>query len=232
MSTTSPTSAPTGLSNSALAGLNGRPTVSDKTNEISDRFLKLLVTQMQNQDPLNPMDNAQVTSQMAQINTVTGIEKLNSTMSGMTDGFNQMQVLQGAAMVGHQVLLPGDKLSVSASKDAATGEISHTAVGGFQLSGAASQIKVEVLDASGKVVDTINDASLDAGIHSFQWKVPPSMSKEGLTFKVTATNGSTVVPSTTLVSDTVDAVSNSNGKLNLELRNSGSTAYNKITSVA
>ena len=44
----------------------------------SDRFLKLLVAQMQNQDPLNPMDNAQVTSQMAQINTVTGIDKLNA----------------------------------------------------------------------------------------------------------------------------------------------------------
>ena len=44
----------------------------------SDRFLKLLVAQMQNQDPLNPMDNAQVTSQMAQINTVTGIDKLNT----------------------------------------------------------------------------------------------------------------------------------------------------------
>ena len=48
----------------------------------ADRFLKLLVAQMQNQDPLNPMDNAQVTSQMAQINTVTGIEKLNTTIEG------------------------------------------------------------------------------------------------------------------------------------------------------
>jgi hypothetical protein len=48
----------------------------------ADRFLKLLVTQMQNQDPLNPMDNAQITSQMAQINTVNGIEKLNTTVAG------------------------------------------------------------------------------------------------------------------------------------------------------
>ena len=47
-----------------------------------DRFLKLLVAQMQNQDPLNPMDNAQVTSQMAQINTVSGIDKLNTHGAG------------------------------------------------------------------------------------------------------------------------------------------------------
>ena len=56
----------------------------------SDRFLKLLVAQMQNQDPLNPMDNAQVTSQMAQINTVTGIDKLNATVQGLSSQFMQL----------------------------------------------------------------------------------------------------------------------------------------------
>ena len=55
----------------------------------SERFLKLLVAQMQNQDPLSPMDNAQVTSQMAQINTVSGIEKLNTTVEGLNNQFVQ-----------------------------------------------------------------------------------------------------------------------------------------------
>ncbi|MDE2400261.1 MAG: flagellar hook assembly protein FlgD [Burkholderiales bacterium] len=229
---TTTTSATSGINNSVLNTLNGTPTVSDKTTATSDRFLKLLVTQMQNQDPLNPMDNAQVTSQMAQINTVTGIEKLNTTMSGMTDSFGQMQILQGAGLVGHEVLMEGNKLSVNSKADSATGAVTNTAVGGFKLSAAANNVKVEVIDASGKVVDTINDTSMDAGIHSFQWPVPATMAQDGLTFKVTATNGSTVVPSTPLISDTVDAVSNSNGTLNLELRNGGSTAYNKITSVA
>ena len=64
--------------------------------DAADRFLKLLVAQMQNQDPLNPMDNAQVTSQMAQINTVTGIEKLNTTVSGLNGQLVQLQALQGA----------------------------------------------------------------------------------------------------------------------------------------
>ena len=52
--------------------------------ESQDRFLKLLVTQMKNQDPLNPMDNAQVTSQMAQLSTVSGIDKLNSTLEALS----------------------------------------------------------------------------------------------------------------------------------------------------
>ena len=62
-----------------------------------DRFLKLLVTQMKNQDPLNPLDNAQVTSQLAQISTVNGIEKLNATIQAMASSFNAGQSLQAAA---------------------------------------------------------------------------------------------------------------------------------------
>ena len=54
----------------------------------SDQFLKMLVAQLTNQDPLNPMDNAQVTSQMAQLSTVDGISKLNATLSTMSMGFN------------------------------------------------------------------------------------------------------------------------------------------------
>src|SRR5215216_1743278 len=76
---------------------------SDATS--ADRFLKLLVAQMQNQDPLNPMDNAQVTSQMAQINTVNGIEKLNNSVEGLSGHFMQMQALQGAALVGRDVIV-------------------------------------------------------------------------------------------------------------------------------
>src|SRR5512147_131653 len=78
----------------------------------ADRFLKLLVAQMQNQDPLNPMDNAQVTSQMAQINTVTGIEKLNTTVQGLNSQFVQMQALQGASLVGRDVIVPGNLVDI------------------------------------------------------------------------------------------------------------------------
>ena len=92
------------MTTSAISGTSGATGTNKATsaqsataaaNEASDRFLKLLVTQMQNQDPLNPMDNAQVTSQMAQINTVTGIDKLNNTVSGLGSSLAQMQMLQG-----------------------------------------------------------------------------------------------------------------------------------------
>ncbi len=66
---------------------------------------------MQNQDPLNPLDNAQVTSQLAQINTVNGIEKLNTTVQGLSGQFMQMQALQGASLVGRDVVVAGNQLA-------------------------------------------------------------------------------------------------------------------------
>src|SRR3989442_14252778 len=122
----------------------------------ADRFLKLLVTQMQNQDPLNPMDNAQITSQMAQINTVNGIEKLNTTVASLSGQFLQMQTLQGASLVGRGVLVEGKEVVMN---DSGKG------VGGFELDGAADSVKVEVLTAPGHRVDTMDMGAETNGRH-------------------------------------------------------------------
>jgi flagellar basal-body rod modification protein FlgD len=62
----------------AQARSNGAATAT--SDEVQNRFLKLLITQLKNQDPLNPLDNAAVTTQISQISTVSGIEKLNATL--------------------------------------------------------------------------------------------------------------------------------------------------------
>ena len=78
--------------------------------------MSLLVAQMKNQDPLNPMDNAAVTSQMAQLSTVTGIEKLNTSMNTMSANMTASQTLQAASMIGHGVITPGNSLPLSSGK--------------------------------------------------------------------------------------------------------------------
>ena len=98
-----------------------------------DRFLKLLVAQLNNQDPMNPLDNAQMTSQIAQINTVTGIQQLNDTVKGLASQFAAQQLMQGSAMVGRQVLVEGNSLAV----DSASG----LAGGAFDLAGSAASVK-------------------------------------------------------------------------------------------
>ena len=184
----------------------------------ADRFLKLLVAQMQNQDPLNPMDNAQVTSQMAQINTVNGIEKLNTTVRGLSTQFMQMQALQGATLVGRDVIVPGNKLDIA----------DNVGQGGFELTAPADAVKVEVLNAGGRVVDTLNLGAQSSGMHSFNWDASKSGTDTNLTFRVTATSGATTLSSTALMRDKVDAVSTGGDTLTLELDRSGSVPYASI----
>ena len=188
---------------------------ASSTAGASDRFLKLLVAQMKNQDPLNPMDNAQVTSQMAQIQTVTGIEKLNGIVAGLTSQFVQMQALQGASLVGRDVIVPGNQLDIREG----------VGQGGFELSSAADAVKVEILSPSGQVVQTMQLGAQSAGMHSFDWDAGTATNDSGLRFRVTSTLGGSTTSATALMRDTVDAVTTSGTGFSLELARSGSVGY-------
>ena len=130
------------------------------TKPARDRFLKLLVAQIQNQDPLNPLDNAQVTTQMAQINTVNGIEKLNRTVAALGTQFASLQVMQGASLVGRDVTVPGDRLTVD---DDGAGS------GGFELAAPADRVKVEILNAARSRGRHPAPRRAGSGRHSFDW---------------------------------------------------------------
>lgn len=123
--------------------------------EQEDRFLKLLITQMQNQDPLNPLDNAEVTTQMAQLSTVTGIEKLNATMQALT----RSQAFQAAGLIGHYVLAPGDFINLKGGAGAA----------GVELPGPADSVKVSIMDAKGVQVRELDLGKRAEGPLMFQW---------------------------------------------------------------
>jgi flagellar basal-body rod modification protein FlgD len=192
---------------------------ADDAKATSDRFLKLLVAQMQNQDPLNPMDNAQVTTQMAQINTVTGINTLNDSVNSLSTQFVQMQALQGASLVGRDVLVEGKQMTVQNGSGSA----------GFELSGPADAVHVDVVNAAGKVVDSLDLGAETSGQHSFDWTPPAGLaSTAGLTFKVTATSGTTAVAATALMRDQITAVSTSGNTINLELASGSTVAYSKV----
>ncbi len=202
--------------------VNSTPAASSSSSSTAtaDTFLKLLVAQMKNQDPLNPMDNAQVTSQMAQISTVTGINQLNTTVQGLSSQFMQLQAVQGASLVGRDVIVAGNKLSIDEA--AAVGQ------GGFELTGAADAVKVEVLSPSGAVMQTLNLGAEGAGVHSFDWPSGAATSGSGLTFRVSATAGGVATTATPLMRDRVDAVSTSGTTFNLELENSGTVPYSSV----
>lgn len=209
------------MSVSGVSNTNTNTQLSSETTsaqEQSDRFMKLLVAQMQNQDPLNPLDNAQVTTQMAQISTVTGLEKLNVGISGLSSQFVQLQAMQSAALIGHDVAIEGNTLRVQ----------DGTGDGGFELSGDARNVKVEIQNAAGTTIGTVELSDLEAGRHDFSYAVPEAYRNSDLSFKVTATNGSTSVEAMTLAHQRIQAVSSFGNTLALELVNGDRVAYDAV----
>jgi flagellar basal-body rod modification protein FlgD len=205
---------------SLSSGVTAASATASSTANTEDRFLKLLVAQMQNQDPLNPMDNAQVTTQMAQIQTVSGIDKLNTSVQGLNAQFAQLQALSGAGLVGRDVLIEGNRLVADAD---------GVGRGGFELDSQADQVKLEVLDASGRVIDSADLGAMASGRHSFDWT--PSAGVNAATaarFRITANLGTAAVNATTFTRDRVDAVSAGTDGLVLELANFGPVTYDQV----
>lgn len=204
----------------ASAGNAGSIANSDMAAS-QDRFLKLLVAQLNNQDPMNPVDNAQMTSQMAQINTVTGIQQVNDTLKSMSDQFASLQMVQGASMVGRQVLLESNTLSRQ----------DGVASGAIELSSQADSVKVEILSAGGQVIDTLDLGARGAGRHRFDWNAAGYQGTGEPQFRVLATQGKNAVASTALAQDKVLAVGSSNGTLNLQLQGRAPLAYGSVKAI-
>lgn len=220
MLTSALSSTPT--TNTALTGTSSTASsTKNSASETQDRFLTLLVAQLNNQDPMNPMDNAEMTTQMAQMSTVSGIEEVNATLKSMADQFNAMQVLQGANMVGHSVLLEGNSLV----------PVDGVAVGAIDLAGPADSVKVEVLSPGGVVIDTIQAGSLSAGRNYFNWDASKYAESGNPTFRVTAKQGDRTIEATTLTRDTVVSVGLEAGAMTVQLQGKGATAYSDIKAI-
>lgn len=170
------------------------------SSDTQDRFLKLLVTQMKNQDPLNPLDNAAVTSQMAQLSTVSGIDKLNSTLQALSDSMTVGQSVSATGMIGHGVLVPGSTVNLTKGQ----------AIGGMELTQPADSVSVTIQDAAGNTVRTVQFGAQQAGILPFVWDgqtdagtaAPDGVYK----FKVEAVLGGSKTTPSTLSFGTVNAV--------------------------
>ncbi|MBO9357344.1 flagellar basal body rod modification protein [Bordetella petrii] len=134
---------------------------------LQDRFLTLLVTQLKNQDPLNPMENAELTSQLAQISTVEGITNLKNTLLAISGQIDVSQSMNAVAMIGKGVLIPGDKISLGT--DASDPSKRVATPFGIDLQGDAAKVTVKILDASGAVVRSIELGAQDTGVLTLDW---------------------------------------------------------------
>lgn len=195
------------------------------TDEMSDRFLTMLVTQMQNQDPLNPMDNAQVTTQLSQINMVKGIDTLNTTLDKLLGAYSDALSMQSSALIGKNVLSAGDSLVLGSSG----------ALGGVKLDSAADKVTVTIKDAKGVTVATEELGAQDAGVVDFVWdgkdgngNASPTGS---YTFSVAASNSGSKVKATALELGTVSALVKGSNGFQLEIPGSGLVDFSAVEQI-
>ncbi len=210
-------SAAAGSSTSAPASGVGQTSAS----AMQDQFMKLLVAQLNNQDPMNPMDNAQMTSQIAQINTVSGINQLNDTVKSLSSQFAAMQTMQATSMIGHDVLLQSNTLSVNGG----------VAKGAVDLPSDAGAVTVQILSPGGQLVDTVNLGPLATGRHSFQWDASHYTGGGSPTFQVVATSGGKAVSAPALAEDTLTAVGTNGTATSLQLKGRPAVTYDAIQAI-
>lgn len=191
--------------------------------DLQNSFLTMLTTQLQNQDPLNPMDNAQMTSQLAQISTLEGIQGLNTTLTSLLSSYNTSQALQAAGAIGSQVLVEGTELTLS----------SGISQGGVTLGSAANSVVVTIKDSGGKVVQTQELGKQAAGTVAFNWDGKDASNNQladgKYTFSVAATSAAgTAVTATPIQVGTVSAVVKSGSSFVLELSSGETVAFNNV----
>lgn len=164
MATNPVTTLPVGIRaydpNAASAAAAGKNTLGTSAAETQDYFMKMLLAQIQNQDPLNAQDPAEMTSQLTQLNTASGIERLNSNINALLAQTSAQSFMSNAALIGSQVMAPGEVLALGESGDAGFG---------LRLSGDSAQTTVKLLADDGRVVDELSLGSLRAGVHTFTW---------------------------------------------------------------
>ena len=123
-----------------------------------DDFLRLFVTQMRSQNPLNPMDSAAFTAQLAQFSSLEQLTNIGSQLKDLLVNQNSLQNTLTTSFIGRNVRFTGDKLYL---KDKA--EISYA------LPSVAAKVKITVSDSAGKVVREINLGPQAAGNNRYTW---------------------------------------------------------------
>ena len=202
VNSTSTASSTSTTSSDFINSLQTRKTTSTtSTDDAQAKFLKLLTEQLKNQDPLNPTDNAQMTSQMAQINMVDGIDKLNSTLNTLLSNSQSNDALEATALVGKNVMVSGSSLSLTSGSKT---------YGGVELPSAADKVSVSIKDANGLEVRKLELGAHQSGVLDFVWDGLNNSGTAAATgkysFSVTATQGTNTLKATPLQLTTVNSV--------------------------
>jgi len=194
-----------------------------------DAFLQLLVTQLKNQNPLDPQDNSAFVAQLAQFSSLEGITTLNSTVSSLAGNYSSSQALQASSLVGRNVIVQTNTVQLDDPSKGMTGSVTVPS----SIAGGT----VSITDSSGTVVRTLDLGSRAAGSASFTWDGKDkdgNLVKTGTyTVKANASINGTSTDMATYLPATVNSVtiSQTGGELMLNLSGKGTVALSKVQTI-
>lgn len=214
------------VNSNAKASATSAPSATpSNAKAMEDRFMTLFLAQLQNQDPLNPMENAEMTSQLAQMNMVSGLETLNKSMQTLMGSYDEALSLQAANLIGKNVLVPGSSMTLT----------ENGGLAGVQLDGPADKVEVVITNAQGQEVSRQNLGAQDAGAIAFIWDgkdAQGNQAPEGqYKVNVAASLAGTTVTSSALQAGTVSALSRGKDGFTIEVAGLGNVTLDDVKQV-
>ena len=207
---------------------NVSSTNGTSASDLQATFLKLLVTQLQNQDPTSPVDSSQMTSQLAQINTVSGIAQLNTSLTSLSTQLAAGQQTQAALLIGTNVLAPGNSVGV---KSGAASPF------GVSLASDVSNLTITVKNKTGAVVNTIDAGKQSAGTVPFNW-TPTDAAGNALpdgnytvSAQYTGSDGKTYAPTVLAAAPVQSVIKQADGTAGLVLSNGTTVGLTQVASI-
>lgn len=219
---------------SSYENIPGLKSVLDKEDDSSrtelgqNEFLKLMTTQLANQDPFQPMENGEFMGQIAQFGTVNGINELLVSFESLASNLQSSQALQASNLIGRNVLVNHNKGYLPE-----TGSL----LGAVDLDSSASEVTLNVYDESGEAIGRVDLGNKPAGLVQFAW--------DGKTFsgqraaagryriEVEAKFGGTTESLTPQVVDQVKSLvlGSAGQQMTVELKNLGSVGFNQVNQI-
>lgn len=190
------------LSTLAASTSSSTKSSTDSASEIADTFYKLLTTQIQYQDPLNPMENTEFTSQLAQLSSVEQLQGVNKNLGYLQLYMASINNSQALSFIGKEVNAAGNTINYDGANKADAQYI---------LNSDAARVVVNIYDANNSLVRTIHGEEQKQGTNTVAWDGRDSNGKQvasgDYTFKVLATDvEGNAVSSTTMMTGTVDGI--------------------------
>ncbi|MDR3415006.1 MAG: FlgD immunoglobulin-like domain containing protein [Nevskia sp.] len=219
LTSSTPTSGASAASSAASAATAAASNVVNEQD-----FLKLMTSQLQDQDPLNPVSNAEFFSQIAQFSTVSGIDQLNSSFSSLSSALATSQTLQAANLVGQSVLVPGSQ-----------GQLTSSGMYGAVQVPASGDVTVQIHNSAGALVNTLDLGTQSAGTVPFGWDGKDAngnaLPTGAYTISAQVGSGSSAQAAITDVAAQVQSVSVNSGTLTLNLQGLGQVPFSQVQQI-